>query len=62
MIRLTHTFLTQRLRAGLPERADGVLHHAWGLTRAVAHVGFYCLSFLNPMAYCKRKPDKKKKQ
>ena len=47
----------QKLGEELPERAEGLLHQAFDLAASMAHLGLYCISFLNPIAYC-RKPKR----
>jgi len=42
----------KRLRQELPQRTEGVLYHAWGLTRAVFATCLYVASFFNVFSYC----------
>jgi len=57
----------RRLRKELSDSGkdgvEGILHHAWGLTRASCSMCLYVLSFVNPLSYarvcCKSKPKKK---
>ena len=49
----------ERLRHELPERAEGVLQNVGGLACSAGQLTLYCLSFLNPFAYCCRHRKRK---
>lgn len=51
----------RKLRQEIPQRTEGILYHAWGLTRATASTCLYLASFFNVFSYSSACRSRKKK-
>lgn len=46
------------LRSNFKERQHGIVHHSWGLTKAVLRTGWTVMGYFNPISYCRSSKQK----
>jgi choline-phosphate cytidylyltransferase len=44
----------EHLKQSLPQRTEGLIHHGFGLVKALILTSFDLLSYLNPITYCRK--------